>query len=172
MKKLCIIVALLTIIIVAFAIGQKEEISQTEYLRIHIRANSDSDCDQDIKESVKTAVVNYLTPYISSATNRDDALTTIENREGEVKKVVDSVLVRYGFCYKSTVSVKREQFPTRTYDGVTLPSGVYDALVIDLGNGEGNNWWCVVYPPLCFTSSSVDYEYKSKIKEIIDEFFR
>lgn len=172
MKKLCIIVAIISIIIVVFAVGEKEEVSQTEYLRIHIRANSDSYRDQDIKESVKTAVVNYLTPYISSAIDRESALTALNSHVDGIKRVTDNVLTKNGFSYTSTVSVKKEQFPTRTYDDVTLPSGVYDALFIDLGNGEGNNWWCVVYPPLCFTTTDVDYVYKSKIKEIIDKYFR
>ena len=171
MKKLCIIVAILTIIIVAFAVGEREKISNTEYLRIHIRANSDSDFDQDIKEGVKTAVINYLTPYISNSIDKDDAIKTLNERLDGIKKIVDNVLSKNGLDYKSKVSVKKEQFPLRTYNDVTLPSGVYDALIIDLGEANGNNWWCVVYPPLCFTNS-VEYEYKSKIQEIIDKYFR
>ena len=171
MKKLCIIVAILTIIIVAFAVGQREEVTNTEYLRIHIRANSNSDFDQDIKETVRADVINYLTPYISNSIDKQDAIKTLNKHLEEVQTVVDNVLSKNGLGYRSKVSVKKEQFPLRTYNDVTLPSGVYDALIIDLGNAEGNNWWCVVYPPLCFTNS-VEYEYKSKIQEIIDKYFR
>ena len=171
MKKLCIIAVILTIIIVAFAVGEREKVDSTEYLRIHIRANSDSDYDQDIKETVRTAVINYLTPYISNSIDKKSALKTLNDHLGSVKSVVDNVLIKNGLDYTSKVSVTKEQFPLRTYNDVTLPSGVYDALIIDLGKAEGNNWWCVVYPPLCFTSK-VDYVYKSKIQEILDKYFR
>jgi stage II sporulation protein R len=152
-------------------VGEREEVASTEYLRIHIRANSDSDYDQDIKETVKTAVINYLTPYISSSIDKESALRTLNEQLDNVKSVVDNVLAKNGLIYTSKVSVKKEQFPLRTYNDVTLPSGTYDALIIDLGEASGNNWWCVVYPPLCFTTD-VEYEYKSKIQEIIDKYFR
>ena len=64
-----------------------------------------------------------------------------------------------------------ERFPTRVYEGVTLAAGVYDALILELGSGEGDNWWCVVYPPLCFTGGSVNVVYRSKIAQIIRQFF-
>ena len=80
------------------------------------------------------------------------------------------MLSKNGFDYKSKVVVRNELFPTRVYDGFTLEEGFYDALIVNLGNAQGDNWWCVVYPPLCFTGSKTPIKYKSKILEIIKEF--
>ena len=74
--------------------------------------------------------------------------------------------------YRSRAEVRKEYFPTRVYDGATLEAGDYEALIIELGEGTGDNWWCVIYPPLCFTSASADVQYRSIIKDIIDKFFK
>mgnify|MGYP002521854701 CR=1 FL=1 len=80
-----------------------------------------------------------------------------------------------GLNYKSNIKIDREVFPTRTYEGYTLESGIYDAIIVELGSAKGNNWWCVIYPPLCFTNySSANNQsvvYKSKIWGIIKQFF-
>ena len=89
----------------------------------------------------------------------------------EIEKVADSVLNENGFSYSSKAGVRNELFPTRKYDDLVLDGGYYDALIIELGDAKGDNWWCVVYPPLCFTGEGQGYQYKSKIKEIIDNFF-
>ena len=80
-------------------------------------------------------------------------------------------LVTEIYVYKSRAVLREELFPTRTYDNLTLESGFYDALIVELGEGKGDNWWCVVYPPLCFVESGHGYVYKSKIVEIIKNFF-
>ena len=89
-----------------------------------------------------------------------------------IEEVADGVLKVNGFTYKSSAKIKNEQFPTRNWGSVCLETGYYDALILELGSGKGDNWWCVVYPPLCFTGESVKYEYRSKIKDIIDEFIQ
>ena len=89
----------------------------------------------------------------------------------KIKAVADKVLKENGFCYQARVSVKNENFPTRVYDGVELKGGFYDALIVELGSGKGDNWWCVVYPPLCFTGEQTSYRYRSKILEIIRAFY-
>ena len=91
---------------------------------------------------------------------------------GELKKIADGILETNGYDYKSTVKLNCEEFPTRSYGELTLEKGFYDALIVNLGSGEGDNWWCVVYPPLCFVNGNAPYVYKSKLLEIIDEFFK
>ena len=81
-----------------------------------------------------------------------------------------ATLAEAGFSYRATVSLTKEKFPTRVYDGYTLPAGEYRALIVYLGEGVGDNWWCVVYPPLCFSSLSTGVVYKSKIAEIIQKW--
>ena len=83
-----------------------------------------------------------------------------------------AVLAANGFSYVSRAQIRREDFPSRVYEGVTLEAGIYDALIVELGSGEGANWWCVVYPPLCFAGETgADVQYRSRIWEIIQGFF-
>ena len=143
-----------------------------DFLRIHIRANSNEDVDQNVKYKVKDAVVTYLTPIISEATNKGDAISLLCENLNEIEKVCDNVLLSSGFNYKSCAEIKTEQFPTRSYGDLTLEEGFYDSLIINLGTGSGNNWWCVVYPPLCFVNAdnSNNVTYRSKLLEIINSF--
>lgn len=142
-----------------------------EYLRIHVRANSNSQQEQDVKYKVKDSVVEFLTPYIAECDTKQKAQTLLTDNLDKIKIVADRVLKENGFSYQAKVSVKNEMFPTRVYQGVELKSGFYDALIIELGSGKGDNWWCVVYPPLCFTGSQGGYVYRSKILEIIRRFY-
>ena len=93
-------------------------------------------------------------------------------RLGEIERVAEEVLRQNGFAYGARARLKKEEFPTRVYDGVTLEAGVYDALILELGAGKGDNWWCVIYPPLCFTGGNANVVYRSKIAEIIARFFK
>ncbi len=172
MKKLCISFLALAIIIltgVGLCLGGGEP--ETRYLRIHIRADSNDPAAQAVKYLVKDAVVEYLTPFIAECDTKKKAETLLSKRLDEIERVADGTLKENGFSYKSRAAVRNEKFPTRSYGSFTLESGYYDALIIELGSGEGDNWWCVVYPPLCFTGDTgAGYVYKSKIYEIIRNF--
>ncbi len=168
MKKIILCVSIIGVILVLiFACGTKEK---EEYLRIHIRANSNESVDQAMKYKVKDAVVDALIPLLSDVETLEEAKAVTSENFDLIKKVADSVLRENGFEYESSIRLCEEEFPTRQYGDLTLESGVYNALIIDLGSGEGNNWWCLVYPAFCFTSSknSTNYEYISKILEIIE----
>lgn len=164
MKKLCISLSLILIIVVSAVILQGSA-EKTEYLRIHIRANSNTEADQNIKYQIKDLVVAYLTPIIENATDKEDAISKIENEKVAVKRLIDRYLYENHFNYRSNIAIRKEQFPTRVYGDLTLPEGVYDAVIIELGSAEGNNWWCVVFPPLCFTEGEVKY------RSVIADFF-
>ncbi len=173
MKKVCISLIFFLIIILSF-IGLTVPLDSNvrkEYLRIHVRANSNEDCDQQIKYAVKEAIVEYLTPFIADCNTKEDAQKMLNDNLDEIEEVSDKVLKTNGFNYHTSASIKREDFPTRIYGNVTLEEGFYDALIINLGTGEGNNWWCVVYPPLCFVGEGTSYVYSSKIVQIINDFF-
>ena len=176
MKKICITFCVLLIIIATvltangFSLnggGQNEQ-----YLRIHVRANSNSEYDQSIKYAVKDEVVEFITPYVAQCTDKDRAMQVIGGILGDIEDVCDSALENLSVNYRSRAEVRKEYFPTCVYDGATLEAGDYDALIIELGKGTGDNWWCVIYPPLCFTSASADVQYRSIIKDIIDKFFK
>lgn len=162
---------ILIIVLTVFAVYSGIPETHTEYLRIHIRADSNSEEDQNVKYYVKEKVVEYLTPIVSECKTKKAAESAINGSVSGIEKVCDAALKEKGFSYSAKATVKEELFPTRTYNDLTLDGGIYDALIIELGSGKGDNWWCVVYPPLCFTESRVSYVYKSKIKEIIDGFF-
>lgn len=146
-----------------------EEKKEVEYLRIHIRANSNSVQDQNVKYKVKDAIVELLIPYLSKISSFEDAKSFIADNFEMIEKEADSILEREGFTYSSKAELKNEHFPTRTYDDLTLEEGDYDALILNLGSGTGDNWWCVVFPAFCFTRStkSSNIEYISAIWEII-----
>ncbi len=169
MKKFGISLLLLSIITISIIASINQNNQSVEYLRIHIRANSNSQIDQSVKYSVKEAIVNYLTPYVANCNDKKSAIKTLNEQKSKLEEVADNVLYKNGFNYKSKVAVRNELFPTRVYEDFTLEEGFYDALIVNLGEAQGDNWWCVVYPPLCFTATK-NVKYKSKILEIIKEF--
>ena len=169
MKKISISLILIAIITLTVIACDMPNSNSVNYLRIHIRANSNSEEDQSVKYAVKQSVVEYLTPLVSQVTDYNSAITMLEKQKGEIEKVCNGVLKSNGFNYGCKVAVREELFPTRVYGDFTLNEGFYDALIVELGKAKGDNWWCVVYPPLCFTGSN-QIKYKSKIYEIINNF--
>ncbi len=145
--------------------------SDCAYLRIHIRADSNASAAQTVKYKVRDAVVSYLTPIAADCENKEEAMARVRAVLPAIEAAAEQVLRENGFSYGARARLCREQFPTRVYENVTLEAGVYDALILELGEGKGDNWWCVVYPPLCFTSGNGNIRYKSKIAEIIRSFF-
>ena len=176
MKKAAVVLILAAAIgLIALLFGNTDttggNASRTEYLRIHIRANSNGEADQAVKYKVRDGIVAYLTPTVASCTTKAQAIRAISGQLEGVESVAERILRENGYFYGARASIRSEEFPTRVYDGVTLEAGVYDALIVELGTGAGDNWWCVVYPPLCFTGGNVSVTYRSKILEIIESFF-
>ncbi len=169
MKKFCITLFILSIIFVTLIAGFNPQNNGVEYLRIHIRANSNSEVDQNVKYKVKSAIVDYLTPYVADCETKQQAINLMKSKKSRLEEIANGVLTKEGFGYSSKVAVRNELFPTRVYEDFTLQEGFYDALIVELGEAKGDNWWCVVYPPLCFTGSQ-NVKYKSKILEIIKNF--
>ncbi len=179
MKKVCIIF-LLSIIIILTAVGFKNDLPMyatnvvdTQYLRLHIRADSNDSQAQLVKYKVRDTLVEYLTPIVAECPTRQIAVEKMQEKSYAMQTLANGVLQQNGFDYTATVKLCEEQFPTRTYGEFTLPAGEYLALIIELGKGAGDNWWCVIYPPLCFTGEITDGKnivYKSKILEIIQRF--
>ena len=173
MKKFCIVFLTLTIIILSgIGLSLPENKTQTEYLRIHIRANSNLAVDQTVKYRVKESVVEYLTPFIAECKTKADAENMLLFNLNKISAVATQTLKNNGFNYTANALVKNEEFPTRIYGNLQLEKGFYDALIINLGSGEGDNWWCVVYPPLCFVGEGESLVYRSKIIDVINDFFK
>jgi len=172
MKKLtALLLILLLFVLCACQFSGQQTASNQEFLRIHIRANSNQNADQSVKYAVKQAVVDYLTPLLAGAETKQQAMQTVSSNLQQIQQVANNVLAQNGFDYASQALLCVEQFPTRMYDDVVLEAGVYDALIVNLGSGQGDNWWCVVYPPLCFVPSQSQNDgnvvFRWKILEII-----
>ena len=184
MKKSCIIF-LLSVIISVTALGFSgifgENLSnghtmsalseQSAYLRIHIRADSNEAEAQAVKYRVRDEIVEYLTPLVANYQTKTEAVQGVAAHLDDIEEIAKKLLKEQGFSYGAEAEIKKESFPTRIYDDFTLPAGEYSALILRLGAGKGDNWWCVVYPPLCFAApTGQNVIYKSKIKEIIQNF--
>lgn len=149
--------------------------SVDDFLRIHIRANSNSKQDQAVKYKVKEAFVEALTPLLAEAKTKQKAECIILNNLCMLDLIANDVLNKNGFSYGAKTTLRKENFPTRNYGALTLKAGCYDSVIVELGDAVGDNWWCVVYPPMCFVDGSDNQKnvvYKSKIYEIIQNFFR
>lgn len=149
---------------------------RADFLRIHIRANSNELADQNVKYIVKNKIVEEMSPILAQSKNKNEAIGNISKNLEHITQTANNILSQNGFEYKARTKITTEDFPTRAYDDVVLEAGVYDALIIELGSGKGDNWWCVIYPPLCFIPSidnnAENIVYRSKILEIIQNFFK
>jgi len=179
MKILTVLVCLMILVVlfVSFSTQQEtsKQISNESFLRIHIRANSNSFEDQEVKYKVKKSLVDYMTPKLAYCLSKQEAIEVFNENKKELIDLANKILKESGFEYQANLKIRNELFPTRAYDDVVLESGYYDAVIVELGSAKGDNWWCVVYPPLCFvdySSSYNDIQYRSKILEIINNFFK
>lgn len=174
MKKIIVLIAALVAVLVivnavAFTGEESKDEVNANYLRIHIRANSNSELDQSVKYEVKAAVVDALTPKLCEVKSKEEAMEIISANLSVIDEISERVLESNGFYYGAKARLCEETFPARTYGDLTLSSGVYDALIVDLGSGEGDNWWCVVFPPLCFVADGEGE--KVTYRSIIAEWF-
>ncbi len=166
MKKLIAIIICISLIVGTILLYPKE---QTKYLRIHITSNSASPVDNSIKYEIKDLVCEYLTPLFLDCNNIEKAKDILAYNINNINRTINSYLKEKGFTYTSNAKLNNEYFPTRAYDTLVLDSGYYDALNISLGNGEGENWWCVLYPPMCLQKNTQNIEYKSRFMKIISQ---
>ncbi|EKQ50851.1 MULTISPECIES: stage II sporulation protein R [unclassified Clostridium] len=130
-------------------------------IRFHVIANSDNDDDQKLKLKVKDKVIDYLYPYLNKSASLDESRQIIKDRMQEVKKIAEEVIKENNYGYNVQVQLSRENFPEKSYGNITLPQGNYEAFRIIIGSGQGRNWWCVMFPPLCFVDESkaqVEYD--------------
>ncbi|MFW5632850.1 MAG: stage II sporulation protein R [Acetivibrio ethanolgignens] len=172
-------------LLVAFIIGilllfHKERRDQVSYqeaiaeeiIRLHVIADSDRDCDQELKLKVKDAVVERLRGELDGAESVEEAREIIGDNLGELEVISQEVIEENGFSYKATASLGQAVFPVKQYGDLVFPAGEYEALRIFLGKAEGRNWWCVMFPTLCFvdeTKQEITEENKEKFKEVLTE---
>jgi stage II sporulation protein R len=143
-----------------------------EILRFHVIANSDSVEDQTLKLLVKDQLVSYLAPILKDCTNLTEVSAVVKERLPELTSLANTIIQTQGYSYSATASLEDSYFPLKVYGAYTFPPGYYHALRVKLGSAEGRNWWCVMFPPLCFvdeTYSIVDQESGEKLSKLLTE---
>ena len=174
MKKTLVIIGMILIVCVGATFLPEQKSYEYDYLRLHIRANSNLNIDQQIKYKIKDVLVEFLSPYFSNVNSKEQAIKVVENLSPAIEERCNKMLKENGFDYVSNVKINNEYFPSRNYENVTLQSGYYDAVIVELGSAEGDNWWCVMYPPLCFVNkneNNMQIKFKSKIAEVFERIF-
>lgn len=140
----------------------------TQVLRFHIRANSDTVADQQKKLRIKQSLLEWMTPILSENTSKSETIQCIRKNLPDIRKEA----TRMAAPEPVTVTLQKEWFPEKTYGTCTFPEGIYDALRVDIGQAKGHNWWCVLYPSLCFADAlepSMTEEGEKKLQQVLDE---
>ncbi len=157
-KLMPVEVSLLVMLALCLLVGDgalsRQDALQRKLIRLHVVANSDSQQDQQIKLQVRDSVLEYATEILRQAPDRQTADRQLRASLPEIEAAANRQLARCGSEDIAAVSLQPAEFPLKTYDGFALPAGEYLALRVVIGAGEGHNWWCVVYPPLCTTAAA------------------
>lgn len=141
-------------------------------VRLHILANSDSEEDQRLKTEVRDDIIDYLKPMLDNAVSVEETEVIIRNNLENIKTEAEKSIKKHGYTYSATVVFGKFDFPEKSYENATFPGGRYNALRIIIGEGEGRNWWCVLYPQLCFSESTngeLPEKSKNKLKNVLTD---
>ena len=140
--------------------------------RLHVIANSDSEEDQNLKYIVRDNLLSYMKEICSDCTNKEEAIKIVQEHSKDFEQIAKNTINEQGYSYDVKINIGNFEFPTKTYGDISLPAGYYDALRVEIGEAKGQNWWCVMFPPLCFvdvTSGVVPDESKEVMEENLDE---
>ena len=170
MKKF---IGLAIILLIGICCMLNVNIDQEDYIRIHVKAHSNEIYDQSLKYEVRDEIMKYLTPKFDEVKTVKESCEIVENELINIRNIANNYLHDAGYPYTAKVKFEEEYYPTRQYNGHVVESGDYNSVVVELGEAVGDNWWCVVYPPLCFMNGEkIDNEkvvYKSWINEILSK---
>ena len=140
--------------------------------RLHVIANSDSAEDQNLKYIVRDNIINYMKTLTENAKSKEETINLVSCHLSDFEDIANKTIKDNGFDYKAKVSIGNFNFPTKKYGDISFPAGYYDALKIQLGNSNGQNWWCVLYPSLCFidiSSGFVPEDSKETLESTLNE---
>lgn len=172
LTKIIILLLLFLLLILTSSISYVTAVNQNisdSVFRLHIIANSDSVEDQNLKYKVRDNIISYIKDMNFSSKN--DVVSYMTSNQDLLKKIAKDTIIQNGYDYNVNISIGNFHFPTKYYGDISLPTGNYDALKIEIGNAIGQNWWCVMFPPLCFvdvTSGIVPDESKEYLEENLD----
>ncbi len=160
---LCLIISFIFTMSLSYAKSAGRDISSSVF-RLHIVANSDSSIDQALKLSVRDRILAETAHLFKDSKSAQESAKIAKANLDEICLIAQDEVKNHGFSYPVTAEVTMSAFPTKTYGNITLPSGRYTALKINIGEAKGKNWWCVMYPPLCLTDGILSYSEASREK--------
>lgn len=155
--KILLLLSLLAIFVFFSAYSYVTAVSKNisdSVFRLHVIANSDSDEDQALKLNVRDKLLEYMNSLCANTSSKEDAMRIANEHIDDFSKIAKDVISENGYDYDVEISVGECDFPTKNYGDVSLPAGIYDALRVNIGSANGHNWWCVMFPPLCFVDVS------------------
>ena len=155
--RILLIIFLLIIFVSISAYSYVSAVSNSisdSVFRLHVIANSNSKEDQDLKLEIRDNLLNYMNSILLNTNSKKEAINIAKNHTEEFYKIAQDTISKYGYNYPINISIGKSDFPTKIYGDVSLPAGVYDALKVEIGSAKGKNWWCVMFPPLCFVDIS------------------
>ena len=174
-KPFLVITILLSIYVficaISYVTAASNDIANSVF-RLHIIANSDSKEDQNLKLKVRDELLLYMNELSKNCNSKEEVIKLAEEHSDDLKKIASKVIYDNGFNYNVEVEIGKSDFPTKYYGDITLPCGTYDALKVKIGKNEGQNWWCVMFPPLCFvdvSSGIVPDSSKEEMKENLND---
>ena len=159
MKKLTIIICTSILLCSLFWLGgliSDRQQLDNNLIRLHVVANSDSEADQLVKLQVRDAIIDSLQPDMQEMSGITEAKEYLCSRLQQLEETANSALAACGNSLQAVVTLEKEAFPTRDYETFSLPAGIYESLRVTIGEGEGKNWWCVVFPSLCLPAAGED----------------
>lgn len=173
--RIFVILILLSIFILISAVSYVDAVSNdiaNSVFRLHVIANSDSDEDQNLKLKVRDELLAYMNSISLESKTKQEAKQIANDHIQEFKQIAEKVIKENGFNYTVNVQVGEANFPTKYYGDIALPAGSYDALKVQIGEAKGQNWWCVMFPPLCFVDVStgiVPDNSKQELKQSLND---
>lgn len=149
-----IVVLLVTLMALSFLPVHGERAVYDTVVRLHVLANSDSEADQTLKLKVRDAVLAASAPLVEDCTTQAQAVEALTAHLSDLESAALAVIESEGYDYPVTVLLGEEDYPTRTYESCAFPAGTYVSLRVLIGEGEGQNWWCCLFPPLCLSAAT------------------
>lgn len=174
-KRILLVLFLFFIYFIICAFSYANAVSydiQNSVFRLHVIANSDSEEDQNLKYIVRDKVLEYINNLSYNASSKEDVIDLASSNIDTIQEIAQKTVYENGYNYQVKLNIGNFAFPTKTYGDISFPAGFYDALKIEIGEADGQNWWCVMFPPLCFvdvTSGIVPDESKEIIRENLSE---
>ena len=151
---LAIFAAILLLVVGLLPVHGEEEIYD-KMVRLHVLANSDSEEDQAVKLKVRDAILALTVPLLQNCETKEEAVALLEENQTLFVEAAKAILQEEGFDDTVSIEMGLEDYPTRTYDSLCFPAGEYISMRVSLGTGEGQNWWCCLFPPLCLGAATV-----------------